>query len=85
MKEQDKILSTKKFILVTSGNNGQNLFQTSASTIEQDQNIKAVLIYCDQIKTNVMWASQFKKTNHVYTLNATLEDLAYSVEFVRRK
>ena len=82
LKEQNDILSTKKFILLTSGWSGQELFEKNNETLEQNPKIKAVLIYCDKINLNSIWTSKYPKTNNVFTLNTNTRSLYNSVQHI---
>ena len=83
LNEQNDMLSTKKFILLSTGYHGQKLYESAADQIEKNPKIKAVLIYCEKINLNVIWSSKHSKTNHVYTLNTNTRGLANSIQYVR--
>ena len=84
LKEQDEELSTKKFILLSTGEPCQKLYEKASEKIEKNHKIKAVLIYCSKINLNTIWTSKHDKTNHIYTLSNNPIDLSHNIEQVRR-
>ena len=80
--KEKEALSSRKYLLVASGFDGQNLFRNTK--IDLERMVFRSLIYCNKRELNMFWTKMYNLTKHVSCVCISVKELAYNLESAKR-